>query len=64
VRLTTEGSNVIGDLKTLEARGTIISSCGTCLDFYTLKDKLAVGNVTNMYAIASAMADAAKVINL
>jgi selenium metabolism protein YedF len=64
VRLTTEGSNVIGDLKTLEARGTIISSCGTCLDFYKLRDKLAVGNITNMYAIASAMADAAKVINL
>jgi selenium metabolism protein YedF len=64
VRLTTEGSNVINDLKTLEARGTIISSCGTCLDFYKIKDKLAVGNVTNMYAIASAMADAVKVINL
>jgi selenium metabolism protein YedF len=64
VRLTTEGSNVIGDLKTLEAKGTIISSCGTCLDFYQLKDKLAVGNITNMYAIASAMADAAKLINL
>jgi selenium metabolism protein YedF len=64
VRLTTEGSNAIGDLKTLEAKGTIIASCGTCLDFYKLKDKLAVGSVTNMYAIASAMAEAAKVINL
>jgi selenium metabolism protein YedF len=64
VRLTTEGSNVIGDLKTLEAKGTIIASCGACLDFYQLKDKLAVGNITNMYAIASAMAAAAKVINL
>jgi selenium metabolism protein YedF len=64
VRLTTEGSSVIKDLKTLEARGTIISSCGTCLDFYKLKDKLEVGNVTNMYAIAAAMASAAKLINL
>jgi selenium metabolism protein YedF len=64
VNLTTEGSNVLGDLKTLEAKGTIISSCGTCLDFYKLKEKLAVGNVTNMYAIASAMGDAAKLINL
>jgi selenium metabolism protein YedF len=64
VRLSTEGSNVIGDLKTLEAKGTIIASCGTCLDFYKIKDKLAVGNVTNMYAIASAMAGAAKVINI
>jgi selenium metabolism protein YedF len=64
VRLTTEGSSVIGDLKKLQEKGTVVSSCGTCLDFYQLKDKLAVGNVTNMYAIASAMAGAARLINL
>lgn len=64
VRLTTEGSTVIGDLKKLEERGTIVSSCGTCLDFYQLKDRLAVGNVTNMYAIAAAMGSAARLVNL
>ncbi|MDR0582791.1 MAG: sulfurtransferase-like selenium metabolism protein YedF [Treponema sp.] len=64
VKLTTEGSNVINDLKTLESKGTLISSCGTCLDFYKLKEKLIVGNVTNMYAIASAMAEAARLINI
>ncbi|MDR1900188.1 MAG: sulfurtransferase-like selenium metabolism protein YedF [Treponema sp.] len=64
VRLSTEGSNALGDLKKLEEKGTVIASCGTCLDFYQLKDKLAVGSVTNMYAIASAMAGAAKLINL
>jgi selenium metabolism protein YedF len=64
VKLTTGESNVINDLKALEAKGTIISSCGTCLDFYKLKEKLAVGNVTNMYAIASAMAEAARLINI
>jgi selenium metabolism protein YedF len=64
VRLTTEGSTVIGDLKKLEEKGAVVSSCGTCLDFYQLKEKLAVGNVTNMYAIASAMAGAARLVNL
>ncbi|MDR2158466.1 MAG: sulfurtransferase-like selenium metabolism protein YedF [Treponema sp.] len=64
VRLTTGDSNVTGDLKKLEEKGTIVSSCGTCLDFYQLKDRLAVGNVTNMYAIAAAMAGAARLINL
>ncbi|GHV96593.1 sulfurtransferase-like selenium metabolism protein YedF [Spirochaetia bacterium] len=64
VKLTTDGSNVIADLKKLEAKGTIISSCGTCLDFFQLKEKLLVGNVTNMYAIASAMGDAGKLVNL
>ncbi|MDR3146636.1 MAG: sulfurtransferase-like selenium metabolism protein YedF [Treponema sp.] len=64
VRLTTEGSNVLGDLETLEKKGAIIISCGTCLDFYKLKEKLAIGSVTNMYAIASAMSSAGKLINL
>jgi selenium metabolism protein YedF len=64
IRLTTEGSNALADLKTLESKGTIISSCGTCLDFYKVKDKLAIGNVTNMYAIASAMGSAGKLINI
>ncbi|MDR2071802.1 MAG: sulfurtransferase-like selenium metabolism protein YedF [Treponema sp.] len=64
VKLTTQGSTVIADLQKLESRGTIVSSCGTCLDFYGLKEKLAIGNVTNMYAIASAMGEAGRLINL
>ena len=64
VKLTTEGSSAIADLKKLEAKGTSIASCGTCLDFYQLKEKLAVGTVTNMYAIVSAMAEAGRLINV
>jgi selenium metabolism protein YedF len=64
VRLTSEGSTALKDLKTIEDKGCVISSCGTCLDFYQLKEKLAIGNVTNMYAIASAMGSAARLINL
>ncbi len=64
VKLTTEGSAVIADLKTLEAKGAVIASCGACLDFYKLKEKLVVGNVTNMYAITSLMAESEKLINL
>jgi selenium metabolism protein YedF len=64
VRLTTRGSGLTEDLKTLEDRGTLISSCGTCLDYYQLKDQLAVGGVTNMYAIVSALAGAAKVFSV
>jgi selenium metabolism protein YedF len=64
VKLTTRGSAVIADLQKLKSQGTIVSSCGTCLDFYGLKEKLVIGNVTNMYAIASAMGEAGKLINL
>ena len=50
--LTCEGSESLEDIKELESRGTKILTCGTCLDFYGIKDKLAVGEVTNLYAIA------------
>jgi selenium metabolism protein YedF len=64
VRLTTKGSTALEDLKKLEEKGTVISSCGTCLDFYKLRDKLAAGSVTNMYAIVQAMGEAGRLINL
>lgn len=60
--LTTEGSDSLEDLKSLEAQGVEIMTCGTCLDYYGLKDKLAVGTVTNMYSIVEAMANAGKII--
>jgi selenium metabolism protein YedF len=49
VTLTTEGSNVLRTLRTLEEAGVGIFSCGTCLDYYGLKEKLEVGVITNMY---------------
>lgn len=60
--LTVEGSASLEDLKTMEAQGVEIMTCGTCLDFYGLKDKLAVGTVTNMYSIVEALSKASKVI--
>lgn len=60
--LTTEGSDSLEDLKSLEAQGVEIMTCGTCLDYYGLKDKLAVGTVTNMYSIVETMAGAGKII--
>ena len=64
VRMTTEGSESIEDLKALEAQGVEILSCGTCLDFYGLKDKLRVGGITNMYVIAQTMAEAGNVVKI
>ncbi|GAA6493384.1 MAG TPA: sulfurtransferase-like selenium metabolism protein YedF [Candidatus Bariatricus faecipullorum] len=60
--LTTEGSDSLEDLKSLEAQGVEIMTCGTCLDYYGLKEKLAVGSVTNMYSIVETIAGAGKVI--
>lgn len=61
-KLTCEGSASIDDLKTLAENGVEIMTCGTCLDFYGLKDKLAVGEVTNMYVIAEKQMQADLVI--
>lgn len=51
-------------LKSLEARGTRVLVCGTCLNFYGLTEQLKVGTVSNMYDIVSAMGQSAKVISL
>lgn len=56
--LSCEGSPALEDLKSLEAQGVEILTCGTCLDFYGLKDKLQVGEVTNMYVIVEKMVGA------
>lgn len=64
VRLTSEGSQVLAHLQDLAAKGTEILSCGTCLDFYGLKEKLAVGRISNMYEINEKLKSAGKVITL
>ena len=60
--LTAEGSDSLGDLKHLEEQGVEILTCGTCLNYYNLSDKLQVGSVTNMYSIVEKMAGADKII--
>ena len=57
-KLSCEGSDSLEDLKALEALGTEVLTCGTCLNHYGLGGKLAVGGVTNMYEIAERMTGA------
>ncbi len=49
---TTINEKTAEDLISLSKRGVKILSCGLCLDFYNVTDKLKVGEVTNMYAIS------------
>jgi selenium metabolism protein YedF len=62
VRLTTEGSEGLETLKTMYEKGMEILSCGTCLDFYGLKEKLKVGIISNMYDIAQSLLEADRLI--
>lgn len=61
-RLTCEDAPTLEDLKSMEAQGVEILTCGTCLDFYGLSDKLQVGSMTNMYAIAEKMTQAGLIV--
>lgn len=48
VKLAAEGSDAVAHLQSLVDAGVKVYSCGTCLDYFNLKDKLAVGEVGNM----------------
>ena len=60
--LTTKGSESLEDLNNLKSQGVEIYTCGTCLEYYKIKQDLCVGEITNMYDIVSAMENASKVI--
>ena len=62
VKLTVEGSPVLDDLKKLAEAGVEIMSCGTCLNHYGISDKLAVGEVTNMYVMVEKQLNARVVV--
>lgn len=64
VKLTTEGSAVIEDLERLAASGVEILSCGTCLDYLGLREKLKVGRITNMLESATLLVSADRVVRI
>lgn len=64
VKLTVGGSDVIEPLQELANRGVEIASCGLCLEFFNIKDALAVGRISNMLELVNALAGAGKIIRL
>ncbi|MFO7886846.1 MAG: sulfurtransferase-like selenium metabolism protein YedF [Eubacteriales bacterium] len=61
-KLTLNNSAVLQDIKNLEAQGVEVITCGTCLDYFEVKEELGVGSVSNMYTIVEKLNSAAKVI--
>ena len=64
VKLSIDGSEVVGDLKALEDSNLKILVCGTCLNHFNLLERKQVGETTNMLDIVTAMQLADKVINI
>jgi selenium metabolism protein YedF len=64
VKLAAEGSPIVEHLRVLCDRGVKTLICRTCLDHFGLEDKVAVGEISNMLAIAETMLRAGKVVSL
>lgn len=64
VKLACENSPVLQYLIDLEKKGVQVLACGTCLDYYGLKDKLCVGTVSNMYTILEQLTLYPRVVTL
>lgn len=64
VHLVVEGSPVLDSLRAMEDKGVRLIICNTCLNFYNLTEKVAVGITGGMTDIIEAQRRAAKVITL
>lgn len=64
VKLACEGSPTLEDLQTVASQGVEILACGTCLDYFDLKERLRTGRVSNMYEILNALTQAGKTVKI
>ena len=62
VKLVTKNSPVIEHLHDLEKMGVELMLCATCVNHYSLESVIGAGTVSNMYAIAEAMASAGNIV--
>ncbi len=62
--LTCEGTPVQEQLEKLYAAGTTVLTCGTCLEYYHLKERLLLGNISNMLEINTWLSGQHKVITI
>lgn len=64
VRLACEGSATLDDLRLLADDGVRVYSCGTCLDWFGLRESLAVGEVGTMNDAAALFMEADSVVSV
>jgi len=62
VKLATSGSYVLDTLKKFEEMGFTMLICGTCLDFFKIREKVEAGTISNALEIMEALTTAAKVV--
>lgn len=62
VKLACEGSPALEDLQTVASQGVEILACGTCLNYFELKEKLRAGRISNMYEILNVLSQAGRTV--
>lgn len=62
VKLLVDDSDALDDLKDLAAKGVKIIACGTCVDYYGLKDQIHIGEITNMFRIVELMRQSQRIV--
>lgn len=60
--LALDDSPVLEGMRALEQRGCNIYVCGTCLDYYQARDRMAVGQVGSIVRLQQLMIEASKVV--
>ncbi len=64
VLLAVEGAEGVEALSNLQCMGVEILVCGTCLDYFKQKERVAVGTVSNMYDILTTMLSATNSVTI
>jgi intracellular sulfur oxidation DsrE/DsrF family protein len=64
VKLACQGSPVLAQLNQLEAAGVELVLCSTCLEYFKLTEKVAVGIIGGMTDILEAIQKAPRMISL
>ncbi len=64
VKLTAKGSPVLDAMDGLYSAGVDILACGTCVEFYNLKNDIQAGRISNMEEIVSILATAESVVTV
>ncbi len=62
IKLTVGGSDVLEPLEQLVEMGVEIASCGLCLEYFDLKDALAIGRISNMLETVNTLERAGRII--
>jgi selenium metabolism protein YedF len=62
VKLAASGSELLPHLQELQNLGAEILLCGTCVDFYQLKEQMQVGRISNMFEIISSLTESSIVL--